>query len=263
MRFPTVCPPVVADTVSNTAVTFPPAELTFATLSGNIPDSEKLLKGPESEESDDDYWLKEYVKRHRKKPGSSAARRLEKRLLVLKQVSARRKSSAGATEESTEEILLSLYRALVTEESIEEALSGPPLPSQERAGPSEATREKLFTRKNNSAPYPPTGIDDVFPEFTKELDREVEKQLQPGQKRTLAGPASAEIRRNEKKKRTGKPRVRKPKAPRREKKTVGLVAKSQVMASKVEKKPYLTHSGRLVKKTLKMEEVARCFLASL
>lgn len=262
MRFTNAWPPVVADTVSTTAVALSHAEVTFAPLSGNTSDTEKLPKGPESEDSDDEFWLKEYAKRHRTRPGSSGARRLEKRLLMLRQFNARRKSSPGATEESTEEILLSLYRALVTEQSMRETRSSPPLRSQERAGPSEVVREKPLPRETHSAPHPPTEIDAVSPEFTKKLDREVEKQFQPGQKRTLAGPASAKPRRNKKKTRTGKPTAKKPSAPRQEKKTVGMEAKSKMMVTKVEKKPYMTHSGRLVKKTLKMEEVARCFLAS-
>lgn len=261
MHVTNVLPPFVADTVSTTAVAPSPAEFTFAPLPGNTSDTEKLPKGPESEDSDDEYWLKEYAKRHRKRPGSSAARRLEKRLLVLKQVSAQRRNSAGAKEESTEEILQSLYRALATEESIGEALPSPNLRSQERSGPFEVAKEKLLPCETQSAPHPPTEIDAIPPDFTKELDREVEK-VQPGPKKTLVGPSSAKTRRNKKKSRTEKPRARKPSAPRREKKTVGKEAKCKVMVTKVEKKPYTTQSGRMVKKTLKMEEVARCLLAS-
>lgn len=258
----TVWSPVVADSVSATTVALPPVELTLAASSRNTSDTENTSKGPESVKNDDEYWLREYAKRHRKRPGSSAARRLERRLLVLQQISAKGKSSAAATEESTEEVLQSLYRALLTEESKGEALSGPPLPSQERAGPSETSSEKLFPHDIHSASYPPTGIDADSPEFTKELVREVEKGFQPCPKSTLSSPNSAEIRRNEKKNPTRKPRARKPSAPRREGETVGVEGKSKVMVAKVEKKPYVTHSGRLVKKTLKMEEAARCFLAS-
>lgn len=262
MRFTTVRPTVVAHTASTTAVALPSAEFTFAALSGNTSDTEKLPKGPESEESDDEYWLKEYAKSHRKRPGSSAARRLEKRLLVLQQVSTRGRSSVGVTEESIEETLQSFYRALVAEKSTGEALSGPPLPYQERAGPSEASREKLFPHEHHSASHPPAGIDAVSPGFTKELHRKVEEQFQPCGKRTLAGPASAGSRQNKKKNGMGKPRARKLSVPRREMKTAGEKGKSKVMVAKVEKTPYVTHSGRLVKKTLKMENVARCFLAS-
>lgn len=280
MRLTNVWPRVVADTVSTTAVALSHAEATFTPLSGNTSDTEKLPKGSDSEDSDDEFWLKEYAKKHRKRPGSSAARQLEKRLLLLRQFNARRKSSPGATEESTEEILLSLYRALVTEEGIGEALSRPVLRSQERAGLSEVVREKLLPRETHSAPHPPTDIDAVSAEFTKELDREVEKQFQPGQKGTLPGPAPAKTRRNKKKTRTGKPTAKKPSAPRRGKKTVGMEtkskmmvtkvgkkavgveAKTKMMVTKVEKLPYKTNSGRVVKKTLKMEQVARCLLAS-
>lgn len=253
----------MADTVSTTAVALSSAEFAFAPLSGNTSDTDKLPKGPESEDSDDEYWLKEYAKRHRKRLGSSAARRLEKRLVVLKQVSAQRRNSPGAKEESTEEILQTLYRALAAEESIGEALSSPTLHSQERSGSFEVAREKLLPFETHSAPHPPTTTEAFSPAFTKELDRQVEKQVQLSQKRTLAGSASAKNGRNEKKSRKEKPRARKPSAPRREKKTVGKEAKSkQVMVTKVEKKPYTTKSGRMVKKTLKMKEVARCFLAS-
>lgn len=263
MRVTNVLPLVGADTVSTTAVAPSPTEFTFATLSGNTSDTEKLPKGPESDDSDDEYWLKEYAKRHRKRPGSSAALRLEKRLLVLKEVSARRRNSAGAREESTEEILQSLYQALSAEKSRGEALSSPTLRSQERSGPFEVAIEKHLPGETHSATHPPTEIDAAFPELTKELDRKVEKQVQPGKKRNLAGPASAKARRNKKKARTEKPRARKPSAPRREKKTVGMEAKSKAMVTTVEKpKPYTTQSGRLVKKTHKMEEVARCLLVS-
>lgn len=265
MRVTNVLPPVVADTVSTSTIAPSTAEFTLAPLPGNNSDTEKHPKDPESEDSDEEFWLKEYAKRHRKKPGSPAALQLERRLLVLKQVNAQRRNSATAVEASTEEILQSLYRALVAEKSIEKALFSPTLRSEERSGPSEIGRETLLPRQTHSALHPQTGIDAVSPALTKELDSKVEKQVQPGKKRTLANPTSAKTRRNKKITGTGKPRASKPSAPRREKKTVSIKAKSKVMVTKVEKVervPYTTQAGRQVKRTRKMEEVAQHYLMS-
>lgn len=264
MRVTNVLPPVVADTVSTSTIAPSTAEFTLAPLPGINLDTEKYPKDPESEDSDEEFWLKEYAKKHRKKPGSPAALQLEKRLLVLKQVNAQRRNSATAVEASTEEILQSLYRALVAEKSMEKALSSPTLRSEERSGPSEIGRETLLPRQTHSALHPQTGIDAVSPALTNELDSKVEKQVRPGKKRTLANPISAKTRRN-KKTGTGKPRARNPSAPRREKKTVSIKAKSKMMVTKVEKVekvPYTTQAGRQVKKTRKMEEVAQYYLVS-
>lgn len=263
-----VLPPVVADTVSTSMIAPSIADFNLDPLSGNNSDTEKHLKEPESEDSDDEFWLKEYAKRHRKKAGSPGALQLEKRLQVLRQVNAQRRNSATAVEASTEEILQSLYQALVAEKSKEEALSSPTPRSEERSGPSEIGRDTLLPHQTHSAPHPPAGIDAVSPEFTKELDSKVEKQVQSGQKWTLADPASAKTRRNNKKTgaEKGKPRARKRSAPRLEKraKTVRIKepVKSKVIVTKVGKVPYTTRLGRQVKKTRKMEEVAQHYLES-
>lgn len=261
----------MADTVSTPTIAPSTAEFALASRSGNNSDTENHSKEPESEDSDEEFWLKEYAKRHRKKAGSPGALQLEKRLEVLKQVNAQRRKSATAVEASTEETLQSLYRALVAEKSKEEALSSPTPRSEESSGPFEIGRETLLTRKTHCALHPPSGIDAASPEFTKELDSKVEKQVQPGKKRTLPDPTSAKTRRNNKKTGTGKgkPRARKPSAPQQEKKTktvrIKAPVKSKVMVTnveKVEKIPYTTRLGRQVKKTRKMEEVEQ-YLGSL
>lgn len=142
------------------------------------------------------FWLKEYAESHRKRPGSSAARRLDKRLLVKQRQNARGKSSAAATEESTEDILQSLSRATVTKGGIGEALPGPPFPSQERAGSSEAAVEKPFTCEH-SAFYQQTAIDAAAQEFTKGLARRKSSsnQAKKGPCPVLPRPKLDEIKR--------------------------------------------------------------------
>lgn len=250
MSFGTASPHVVADTISATAVALPPAELNFAASSGNISDTEELSKAPESDESEDEFWLKAYAESHRKRPGSSAARRLEKRLLVLEQHSASRKRLAAATEESTEDILLSLSRVPRTEESIGEALPGPALP---RAGPSEAAAEKPPPCEN-SAFDPEIAVDALAPKAIKKLDCGGEKQFHTGQKRTLPSPASAETGRDKKKNCTRKPRARKPRQGKAEEVELKGEKNGEEMVAKVEKEPYVTQSGRRVKRTAKMGE---------
>lgn len=142
------------------------------------------------------FWLKKYAESDRKRPGSSAAHRLDKRLLVKQRQNARRTSSAAATEESTEDILQSLSRATVTKGSIGEALPGPPFPSQERAGSSEAAVEKPFTCEH-SAFYQQTAIDAAAQEFAKGLARRKSSsnQAKKGPCPVLPRPKLDEIKR--------------------------------------------------------------------
>lgn len=172
---------------------------------------------------------------------------------MLQQHSASRKRLAAATEESTEDILLSLSRVPRTEESIGEALPGPALPSQKRAGPSEAAAEKPPPCEN-PAFEPEIAVDALAPKAIKKLDHGGEKQFHTGQKRTLPSPASAETGRDKKKNCTRKPRARKSRRGKAEGVELKGEKNGEEMVAKVEKELYVTQSGRRVKRTAKMGE---------
>lgn len=150
------------------------------------------------------FWLKEYAESHRKRPGSSAARRLDKRLLVKQRQNARRKSSAAATEDSTEDILQSL--ASNSEQG--EHRRSPPGSAFSLSRESRifrSRRRKAFHMRAFSL-LPANSHRCRRPGIRQGASKE-EKQFQPGQKRTLPSPASAETGRNKKKNCTGKPIV--------------------------------------------------------
>lgn len=169
---------------------------------------------------------------------------------------ARRKSSAAATEESTEDIL----QPLSSNSEQGEHRRSPPGSAFSLSRESRifrSRRRKAFHMRAFSL-LPANSHRCRRPGIRQGASKE-EKQFQPGQKRTLPSPASAETGRNKKKNCTGKPiagKARRGKVELKgeEKGEEKSEDTGEEVVAKVEKEHSVTQSGRWVKRTAKMEE---------